>query len=208
MEALNKSLKPIISQEQSPTSKQLAKRCRAENSKHIWSALTLLASELKLHGSVKDGDATLLEKQKRLTEKLADCDPAHVDLAIKLHQELKPWFPHLSDLMIHIRPLEIAKRERESREAERAKAWHSGKDENPFVDDPDHVRAATVAQWRDEGKTKLAELGNLADEQLLTPAEKEARAKFEARRQAWRDPANDPLASINRLKASMQREAE
>lgn len=209
MERLN----PIIETTPQASSKELAKKCRAQNSQVIWSHLSRLTAELISHGSVKDGDRDLIEKQKLLTEKLADKNPEHVALAIKLHQEGtderpgKPWFPHISDLMVHIHPLERAERNRQATRKAREQAWYSGKDESTFVEDDPQVRAAAVAQWHETEKPEMAAKAEKADNELLQPHEREARDLREARRQSWRDPANDPESSIRRLKRDMQAHA-
>lgn len=206
MEKLN----PVIEQTPNPSSKQLARQCQATNSQEIWSRLSRLTAELVAHGSLKEGNDELLQKQKLLAEKLADKKPEHVALAIKLHQEGtddrpgKPWFPHISDLMVHIHPLERAERNRAAAEAARSKAWYSGKDQTEFVEDPAHIRAAAVADWKENQKPELMAKAKLADNELLTPAEKAAREAMAARRQAWQDPANDDPKSIERLKKSLQ----
>lgn len=203
-------LKLEIQQTPEATSQQLAKRCQSENAQRIWAVTTKLIAELRQHGSLKDTDQQLIEKQQTLCEKLAGRDPDHVAAALKAHEEGdaerpgKPWFPHIGDLIPHIDRLE--RRDRAIAEAQRKRnaAWHSGKEDTDFVDDPLEVRQANVARWRNHYRSELIADGAAAEEADLSEKALAYKRAREARAKLWKDPQNDHPSSITRLKESME----
>lgn len=211
---------PIAGMAQSASLKELQKEVLAYNlkatepmkmdSQTCQEALLRLTIPIKASGRIKASDDEILLMVTDLAEKLHGYNAADVLEAFEKHQKSSPFFPDLSDLMKFIQP-RIDHRIRMAEYERRNRPWiPDGANSNRgdfqrlaittgLQDEPQEVRTAAVASWKDGGAQKLMDAG-IEAERLRGGTKTSEKPKIDSKDQPWHD-VNELRASALRINA-------